>query len=176
MEILSIHMHTSGVFWGIMVLVLGILLVIKQVFNLDFPIGKVMFGVFLISFGMKMLFFKTDVHEHKYVDKGNVIFGNEDLRYVEDQYEYNVIFSSSDIDLRDMDAFPTHAIEISTVFGDARVIIDKYMKVDINSDAVFGAVQHPSAEIENPLDSLSQNNILRINASAVFGNIKFVRD
>jgi predicted membrane protein len=178
MDFISVHMHTAGVFWGIMILILGLLLIIRQLFNLEFPVGKVMIGVLFIGFGVKLLFFGPNhqrIHRHQ-IDEGSVVFGNKDMKYIEGQYEYNIVFSGSTIDLRDIEEIPGHQIEINAVFGEAKVLLDDYMKVDINSDAVFGAVKYPERETDNAADSNLTKQRLRIQASAVFGNIKFIRD
>ncbi|MBL6964292.1 MAG: hypothetical protein ISR55_10745 [Bacteroidetes bacterium] len=174
---ISIYMFNSGIYWGILIVIFGILLVAKQLLNLDFPVVKVMIGIFLISLGIRFMFFRTTL-SCSYSDDNNVVFRNKDLHYDKDQYEYNVVFSNSTIDFREMEELPSHSIEINTVFGDTKVILDEELKVDISSDAVFGAVHHPNPEkqLREPDSNEVGPDVLRIQASAVFGQIRFIRD
>ena len=41
----------AGIFWGAFLLLLGIALIIKVVFQVDFPVFKVVLGIFLVMLG-----------------------------------------------------------------------------------------------------------------------------
>ena len=49
----------AGIFWGAFLLLLGIALIIKVVFQVEFPVFKVVVGIFLVLIGLKVLFGRT---------------------------------------------------------------------------------------------------------------------
>ena len=169
-------MSGPGVFWGLLIVFWGLILVIKQLFNMDFPVGRVMIGVFLVLLGIKLLFFRT--HHTEYSDSNNIVFGNRDLQYNETENEYNIVFGSSILDLRDVDYTPGQVIEVNTVFGETRVLLNQETKVDINTSAVFGSVDQPRQEklLSQPDSVQYEQRIIKIKATAVFGKIKFEYD
>jgi hypothetical protein len=44
-------MFDGGVFWGLLIIVLGLLLVVKQLFHLDMPVSKNHFWILFPSAG-----------------------------------------------------------------------------------------------------------------------------
>ena len=48
----------AGIFWGAFLLLLGVALIVKVVFNVDFPVFKVLIGIFLVLLGLKVIFGK----------------------------------------------------------------------------------------------------------------------
>ena len=56
----------AGLFWGAFLLLLGVALIIKVVFNVDFPVFKVLVGIFLVLIGFKVLFGRTFISERHF--------------------------------------------------------------------------------------------------------------
>jgi len=50
----------SGVFWGVVVVVLGLLLILKAM-GVNIPVGKIIFGILFIYIGISMIFWSFDV-------------------------------------------------------------------------------------------------------------------
>jgi hypothetical protein len=163
--------YNSGLFWGIIIIVLGAAILIKHIFNLDFPVIKVVFGVALILIGLRILVFKG-AHTHCQTgDKNNVVFGERTMYYTVDNTEYNAVFSSAVLDLTKLEATKDGRIKVSCVFGNMKIIINQQTKLIIDSDVVFGSISNPD---ENSITDSNQV-ILKMKADAVFGSIKIVR-
>lgn len=173
----------SSLFWGVLLIIIGLSLVIKIVFNIDFPVFKIIIAFIFIYIGLKIILghnFKP-FHEHK--SDNEVIFGESSFNNIEHGKEYNVIFSKGNFDLRNIplqESGPTK-VKITTVFGGARIIIDKNKPIRIKADAVFSGVQMPngnSTAFGTTLyssDSLDLSKpYLEVKADAVFGGIEVV--
>lgn len=161
----------SGLFWGIIVIAFGAAILVKHIFNLDFPVIKVVFGVALILIGIKVLLFKGSQSSCESGDKSNVVFGERTMYYSVDNNEYNSIFSSSVLDLTKIETTNDKKIKVSCVFGNMKIIINQQTKLIIDSDVVFGSISNPDENTAND----SNQVILKLKADAVFGNIKIVR-
>jgi hypothetical protein len=165
--------YNSGLFWGIIVIILGAAILIKHIFNLEFPVIKVVFGVALILLGLRVLVFK-DSHNHccPQGDQNNVVFGEKNMIYSADNNEYNAVFSSAVLDLTKLEASIDHRIKVSCVFGNIKIVINPQTKLIIDSDVVFGSISNPD---ENKVADSNQI-ILKMKADAVFGSIRIVRE
>ena len=163
--------YSSGLFWGIIVIVLGAAILVKNIFNLDFPVIKVVFGVALILIGLRVLVFKGHHSSFQAGDKNNVVFGDRNIYYTADNNEYNAVFSSTVLDLTKIEPSKDSRIKVSCVFGNMKIIVNQQTKVIIESDVVFGSISNPD---ENSVADSNQI-ILKMKADAVFGSIKIVR-
>jgi hypothetical protein len=163
--------YNSGLFWGIIVIVLGAAILVKHIFNLDFPVIKVVFGVALILIGLRILVFKGPHSGCQAGDKNNVVFGERTMYYTVDNNEYNAVFSSTVLDLTKLEPSDNPKIKVSCVFGNMKIIINQHTKLILDSDVVFGNISNPDD------NSVADSNqiILKMKADAVFGNIKIVR-
>ncbi len=148
----------AGLFWGAFLLLLGIALIIKVVFNIDFPVFKVLFGLFLILIGFKVLFGRTFFH-HGSIGPEETIFNERQYEAPENNKEYSVVFGKGVYDFSDIDlSGGSFYTEINTVFGGSVIIIDEEMPVKIEADAVFAGAELPGGN------------------TAVFGNARYVTD
>jgi len=166
----------QGVFWGVMIIFFGLILLVKQMFHLEFPVIKVFIGVFLVMLGIKLLFFRTFTFNNP-SKGGDVVFGSKEMNFITDIKEYNTVFGSLELDMRDLKVSPQGQYEINAVFGETTVILNNNTKVNLRSDVVLGSVEGPKPietfEFESVLDSTIVE--VEIKASAVFGSISFKR-
>lgn len=161
----------SGLFWGILIIVMGAAILVKHIFNMNFPVIKVVFGVALILIGLRLLVFKEHRMKCQTNDSNNVVFGERSMYYTVDNNEYNAVFSSTILDLTKIKASDDARIKVSCVFGDMKILINQQTKLIIDSDVVFGSISNPD---ENTVADSNQIS-LKIKADAVFGSIRFIR-
>ena len=166
-------------FWGVLLVIIGISMIIKVVFDVDIPIFRLIFAFIFIFIGIKVLTGNFNVHPDS-KRPNDVIFGNSTFSYKDTlPNEQNIIFGRGYIDLRQIDSasLPSE-IEINTVFGSGEVIIRKDMQVRIKIDAVFSGATLPnnntsafgSTYYESP-DFDKGKPFLYVKISVVFGNI-----
>lgn len=136
----------SGMFWGILLIVIGISLIVKIVFNIDFPIIRVILAFVLIYFGIKLLvgFKGKPFCEHK--TETEVIFGKSEFNSPEGNREYSIVFGKGVFDLRQYklnENGPTK-IKVNTAFGNTTILIPTGMQFTIQVDAAFSGVTLPN--------------------------------
>jgi predicted membrane protein len=169
----------AGLFWGLILILIGIGIVIRVVFNIDFPVVKFLIAFFFIFIGIKILVGNFDFRKGH--GDNTTIFGESKIVGLQgDQKEYNVIFGSSVIDLRDIDLTEgSKEIEINTIFGGTVLKIDDKTPVKIKAEAVFGNAELPNGNSatfgSNRYESESFNkdtSYLYIKTDVVFGSLK----
>jgi predicted membrane protein len=134
----------SALFWGLLLIIIGLSMVFRIVFNIDFPLFKVIFAFILIFLGVRLLFGSFG-DMNITTPEESVIFGERKFHTVEDRKEYSVVFGSGVFDLRDMPLEgSSRKIKISTVFGGSEIKISKNTPVRIRVEAAFAGVNLPN--------------------------------
>ena len=173
----------SGLFWGIILIVIGLSLVIKIVFNIDFPIFKVLIAVVFIYIGIKILIGHNFRFFGERKTDSEVVFGESTFSKVDNGKEYNVVFSKGNFDFRDIELNqngPTF-IKINTVFSGTVITIKRSMPVRITVDAAFSGAHLPNGNTAAfgstiySSDSLDTSKpYLDIKADVAFGGLHVI--
>jgi predicted membrane protein len=148
----------------------------------DFPVFKVLVGIFLILLGIKVLFGRFVFPSHHFRPE-ETIFNERTYDDPESGKDYTVLFARGVYDFTNVDlskgSFHT---KISTVFGGTQIIIPRDAPVRIKADAVFAGAELPDgntavfgssvyeSESWSP-DSASIN----IKVDVVFGGVQVIR-
>lgn len=134
-----------GLFWGTALIVLGVSLILKVVFKLDFPLLKVFFAFVFIYFGVKLLIGNFGTRQIT-SNPNDVAFGERSFKYdTKIPPEQNVVFGRVTIDLRNLkpESLPEE-IKINTIFGECNLLLSKSTPVDIKVDAAFAGASLPN--------------------------------
>lgn len=134
----------GGIFWGGLLIVAGILLIVNMVFNLHLPVFKIMVALFFIYLGIMVLVrgwvWKADV----YNDGSTAVFSNINVKPDHIEREYNVIFGQGNIDLGNLTAEDAgKTIRIATVFGTTTVTFSTELPIVIKCGSAFADVNLP---------------------------------
>ncbi len=133
----------AGLFWGAFLLLLGVALIIKVVFNVDFPVFKVLVGIFLVLLGLKVLFGRTFISERHFSPE-ETIFNERVYDNPDSGKEYTVLFGKGVYDFTNVDLEQgSFRAKVSTVFGGTQIIIPRDKPVRIQADAVFAGAELP---------------------------------
>ena len=171
----------AGLFWGALLLVLGITLIIKVVFNVDFPVFKILVGVFFIFIGIKILFGRVLIPEGK-IGPNETIFSERVYDGPEDGKEYSVIFGKGvyDFTRTDLSKGNVH-VEINTVFGGTVIKVREDMPYRIEADAVFAGAELPGGNTAvfgsskySSENFRSDSAALYIKVGVVFGGVQVI--
>jgi predicted membrane protein len=142
----------SGVFWGIVLCLIGAGIIVKNVFDLDFPVGKVVFAVILVLVGVGFLtgkdIFRTSRKPEGFRaenrSESTVVFGSSDFGKDKIKESYSIIFGQGVIDLTGVpEAEIPRRIEIDTVFGNTEIIVPANVAISIKGETVFGSTTYP---------------------------------
>ncbi len=167
----------SKLFWGVIVILIGISFISQAVFKIHIPIGKVVVAIFFIYLGVKMLFGvfgKGNEHSN---------FMGESVINVEmlENAKYDVVFGSQVIDLTNAVNITEGAnIECNVVFGSAKIILPRGAQCNIRSSSVFGSVKTPGNETtfgsSDYRTSGNTGGMINLRVNAVFGSARVFED
>ena len=133
----------AGIFWGAFLLLLGVALIIKVVFNVDFPVFKVVVGIFLVMLGLKVIFGKFLISPGHFKAE-ETIFNERVYDNPESGKEYTVLFAKGVYDFTNVDLEQgSFRVKVSTVFGGTQIIIPADKPVRIQAEAVFAGAELP---------------------------------
>lgn len=168
---------SSSIFWGIILILIGLSLILKVVFNVDFPFFKFLFALFLIYLGIRIFIGRDFRLFSDANDEYTVIFSQRTITRVENGKEYNVIFGNGRFDLRNLQQNENEEIKIkiNTIFAGSEVFISDSIPVEINAHTVFAGSKMPdgnsSAFGETNYKNAAFSNVplVRIESNTVFG-------
>jgi len=169
-----------GLLIGVLIMLWGLGIIINVIFHVNIPIFKILFGLFLIYIGLKILFGNSFSCPRVYWHSGDAVFSHKTYQGLHgESNEYNAIFGKAMVDLRGVELKEKITrIKVSAVFGNAEVILDKNIPVRIKVDTVLGDVKLPqniagafgSAYYQSQ-DFDENKNYILIDASSVLGGI-----
>jgi hypothetical protein len=140
---LKMNFIWSGLFWGIILVLFGFSVILKSILNIDIPIFKIVFALILIYLGVKIL---TGTSQK---GKNILIFNRSGFQKNVSNNEYNVIFSSGEIDLRDIEDIQGNVSkEVNIVFGSGRLYLPKNIPVVVKVETVFGESRLPDGKTD----------------------------
>lgn len=131
----------SGVFWGVVLVLIGISVIINVVFHVHIPVFRIIIALILIYMGIKVLLGNTWCRGEKNV----VAFREEVVAGAEDTNEYSVVFGKSAIDLTTLPAdTKKRKYRVNVAFGSSVVTIPADIPVIIRASSAFGGVNFPN--------------------------------
>ncbi len=170
----------NAIFWGLVLVVAGILMILNYVFKLNIPVFKILVGLVLIYIGLYIIFGFKYWKVGSYNDGKTAVFAEMSVKPEKIDNEYNVIFSKGEIDLTAItNSDLGKNIGISAVFGSLVVKLPADVPVKVESSAVFGTITLPDKQNmffgESDYKTSDSDQFIFIEASAVFGTIVFVK-
>lgn len=170
---------SNVVFFGLLLIIAGALMIINYVFKLDIPIFKIILGLFFIYLGVRIAFGSNNWKFH-YSDQKTAVFSDVNVDAAELLDEYAAIFSNATIDLTTLkEDMEGKKIEISAVFGSVLIKVKPDQPIVVKGSAVFGSVTTPDkhstafGEYTYHSASSSEKKPIYIDATAVFGSVTF---
>ena len=168
---------SSSIFWGIILILIGLSLILKVVFHVDFPFFKFLFAFFLIYLGIRIFIGKDFRLFSDAGDEQTVIFSQRTITRVENGKEYNVIFGNGIFDLRNFQDSTDEKTEIklNTIFGSSEVLVSDSVSLEIKAHTVFAGSKMPDGnttafgESGYSTRGYTQKPDLRIESNTVFG-------
>ena len=134
---------SSAVFWGAIIILFGLSIILREVFHIHIPFVKIIFGFILIYWGVKMIaggFGRTWNHN-------SAVFSESKMYDDGTQKEYNIIFGSGTIDLFKIENTGNRKIEINVVFGNGILILNDSIPTKVEMSSVFGSAEAPDKSV-----------------------------
>ncbi len=166
---------SSAVFWGIIIILIGLSIILREVFHIHFPFLRVLFGLLLIFWGLKVLTGRS----WKSRNHDAAVFSTANMSYDESKREYNIVFGRGNVDLFKSEVpSQNKKVEINVVFGEGNIILNDSIPAKVEMNSVFGRVRSKDEQTGVFGSSVYTTSAYRqdepyfqIEANAVFGNI-----
>lgn len=158
-------------FWGVIIIAAGLVIIINQFFKLNLPVMRITFGIFLIMLGVNFLG-GWKYHLHPNTTTNEVVFGSKTMVYSQNEKEYNIVFGDATIDMSGIDKNTQKPVKINCVFGSAKIYLASSVKLSLESDVAFGNIDNQFKSETNP-DSNAV--VVKMHANAIFGEIKILK-
>lgn len=161
---------SSGAFWGLLIVLFGLSIILKAVFNIQFPFFKTFLGILLIVGGLNLIFGSIG---HK--NNSQILFSSGKLIHQSGKYDYSIIFSSGKIDLRDLDESTIEKpIKVAVVFGDGILKLDRSKQYNIKGSVAFGELIDDDEKVSglSSKNNFQDAKAIDIEASATFGKLE----
>ncbi len=134
----------SGLFWGIVLILFGLSIVIRIVFNIDVPVFKLLVAFFFIWLGLRIMMGDRGFFHFK-TTRNDVIFNENSFKeFNNENKEYNVIFGKAIYDFRNTEIKEKKKIHLSAVFGGAEIKLKRGTAYRIVTESVFGGIKLPN--------------------------------
>lgn len=165
---------SSGVFWGLLLVFIGLSIIVKVLFHIDIPVFRIVMGILLLYLGFHIIFGNSSKNRERKISiekhyRGNLTNSNSS--------EYNIVFSSGTIDLTDwQEKAGGNYIEVNVVFGSGVVLINPSMNLVIEANTVFGEAILPgnrvsflgSKKLQLPTEG---EEVIYLGLNTVFGSV-----
>jgi len=167
----------NGIFWGVFLALIGLLIIIKYTLNLNISIFRVAVAIIFIYLGISLILGQWGIKT-----ESDIIFREERITSTSLSREYNVVFSRGYIDLSNISPEELNKnIKIATVFSSTTLKLNPNMPVVIDIDCAFGSVKTPDGKTlafgkstYNSPEVEGSQNYLKIKADTVFGELNII--
>ena len=138
----------SGIFWGIILILLGASVIINLIFHVHVPLFRIIFALVLIYLGLRVM-----VGGHgewrcwgsRGVRDSSAIFCDGAVFDKSSDGEYSIIFGRGVVEAGAIFAADSARmrIRVNTVFGNTVIRVPKNIPVAVRATAAFGEVKMP---------------------------------
>lgn len=161
----------NSMFWGIVILVIGVLLIVDYYADLHISIIRMIFAILFIYAGIMLTFGRS-----LFKSKGSIIFSDASYKIDNPEKEYSIVFSSGKLDLSEVSQ-QAKSVKVNVAFGEGRVLVDSKRPVKIKLSSAFGEGILPDGSSVNfgtnyyESKGESAENLLIIDANVAFGEL-----
>ena len=170
----------DGIFWGVVLIALGVWFLVRRSIPVHIPVIRILVGVLFVYVGIRVLVWGPSIRE-----KNTAMFSESRMVAAETdaRNQYNVIFGSSDVDLRPL-AVTDRSVgaEVNVIFGSGVLRIDPATPARIHMSSAFGSIHAPDGRTVSFGDSVYATPAwkqgapsLDVKAAAVFGSLRIVQ-
>lgn len=169
---------SSGIFWGFIVILFGVGILLKSVFHVNIPFFKILIGIIVILFGVSIIF--NAINSTR---RNNTVFREYNFNFGTIEKEYNIVFSKGVFDFTNFNFsnYNGEFIKINSAFSKSEIYLSRNFEYEIRADSVFGVVRLPNGESVSfgniaRLENAENSGLKRINlhVSSVFSETKIL--
>ncbi len=168
----------SGVFWGVVLVLFGLSIIVKVVFNIHFPFFRILVALIIMYFGLRVLMGGTCIRTHR----NTVLFNEANVTATDSKNDCNILFGKGTIDLTSAElAAKNSRVRVNTVFGSGTIRISPDVPTLIEVNSAFAGSRMPDGNsiafgkyvYKNKLYGETGKN-LKVDANVVFGSLDII--
>jgi len=169
----------SGIFWGSILILLGLSVIVRIVFNVHVPLVRIVFALVIIYLGVRVLMGGS---WNKCGSNGasTVVFSDAKTELSKDSTEYNIIFGKGVVKLDSAAlAEKNKKVKINTIFGATEIIVSSNVPAIIRVTSAFSGAKMPDGNVisfgEYVYKTKAVSDLakaLHVDASVVFGGLE----
>jgi hypothetical protein len=167
----------DGIFWGIVLIALGVWFLVRKYVPVNIPVIRILIAVLFVYVGVRVL-----IHGPSVRDRNTVVFSQSEMSYVsgEKDNEYNMIFSSGNVDLTGVPVGDRSvSAEVNVIFGSGTLRLNPAVPARVHMSSAFGSVHAPDGKSVTFGDTVfvtpaykAGAPALEVKAAAVFGSLR----
>jgi len=141
-KFMKMSIFSNGLFWGTLLILVGLSILLKLVFGISFPFFKILFGLLFIYIGVRLILGISSRNENE----NTSVFGTNWFKYDQNNLEQNIIFSKGFIDYTNADSQGVNqSAKIHVVFSDGTLVINESIPMKIKVSSVFSGTSFPDS-------------------------------
>lgn len=157
----------NNMFWGVLLLLFGISLIIKAIFGFHIPIIKPVIGLFFIYLGITII---LDIRH----GRAGFSMGETHVKAIHPARQYSIVFGNGTIDLSNMKQPEKPVrVKINTVFGQSFITLNKAIPTQIQLNSVLAEALLPYDDLRQTSNTLytmgDAEPLLYLDINVVFG-------
>jgi predicted membrane protein len=177
----------NRIFWGIILVLLGIGLFVERVYGIELPLWGIFWSMVIIAIGISLILphekrFRCCQSNGSKVKEGNVVFDEASIEGDTEIKDYNIVFGSGEIDLTKLSTPKKNSkIEINTIFGKGIIKINKDLPIKVKATSAFGEAKLPGGNSVAFGDSYYESSaydpnkpFILVRANVVFGGLEIL--
>jgi hypothetical protein len=167
----------DGIFWGIVLIALGVWFLVRRYVPVTIPVIRIIIAVLFVYLGVRVLIRGPSIR-----DKNTVVFSQSEMSYGKGEKgnEYNMIFSSGNVDLTGVPVGESSvSAEVNVIFGSGTLRVSPTVPTRVHMSAAFGSVHGPDGGSVAFGDKVYTTPAykpgapaLEVRAAAVFGSLR----
>jgi len=166
----------SGVFWGSLLVLWGLSIIVQTVFHIHIPFFRIAFALIVIWIGLKIL----TGGRPSWHNRHSIMFSDATFPATPIQNRYEIVFGEGTIDLTAAEPGKTPSpVTVNVVFGSATVKVDPKKAVRIRATTSLGNINLPEGRTSavgatswESKAAKGRSDVLEFRLNAVFGNIE----
>lgn len=165
---------SPSLIWGTILVLLGLSLILKSLFQITIPLIRPFFGCVLVYLGLSIM---MDPFTES-PDKKSVMFGTSKVHAQQQVTTYNVTFGSAVIDLSTMDVTDQTEITVNTVLGASTILLNPLVPTKVRVNALVARASLPDETLvsfgRNVYKTAHNESKLTLHVNVVLGNVDLV--
>ena len=139
-----------GLIVGLLVVLLGVSIVLRAVFQIDVPLFRTALGLALVFFGVKLVFDAWSPSRVRAPETAALLEGRSFAPTAATgpgDLKYSVTLGSGTVDLTRLSPEgPPRRVEVDTVFGQTVIRVDPAIPYEVDASAAFGEARLPNRD------------------------------